>query len=295
MSPETIAAPAAARPLITSPAADSLAAIDAQVAAVLALSIPPDVQVGSLQQDVQNTQNEAKDWTNSLRGAVSQALEQVVSTSTGFASQVAAVGSMSQDDLTAFIQGFQQQVGALANTVSGVGGLIGNYRACLDACSGALATDLKAVNQQITTYQQQEQNYQAQMAAQQAKIAYYESHPWLLVLAGLTIAGLVAILVDMQEADAQISEESQQIAKIEQALAPLLQTTGPVTMLMTGVTYLTDGLLNLHTAVVEASNTLDQITDLTVARAIIEADVETVAQSLDQAATIANQVLGNPS
>lgn len=285
----------ATQPQAATQLTDSLSYIDQQVAQVLQISIPPNVSVGNLQLDVQSTKQEALYWQQSLRGAIVTVLQQVITLNTDFAALAKSVNTLPQDQLVALVQKFQQQTGELATNVGGVGGLIGHFRACMAANSSALSSDLQLVQQQIQAQQQQMQQLQQQIQAQQEKIDYYRNNPFLLVLLGLTIVGLIVVLQQMQSEEQSINDEMRQIAETQQALQPLMESTGPINSMITGIGTLDQGVVSLNTAVSEAKNTLDQLTDLTVARAIIAADVATVAQGLAEAAQIADEVLGLPS
>lgn len=276
-------------------AADSLVIIDQQVATILGLNVPFVPSVSSLQPDVTRTQQEAHSWPATLRAGVVQALQAVEQLPASLTALVAAAPGLPTAQLVARVQAVQQQAGQAAANTTGISGAVGQFRAGMSANIGALTGDLSAVQQQIAQQQQQIAQLNQQINAQQQKIDYYKDNPWLLIALGLTIVGLIVVLQQMQAQQQQIAQEEQQINQTMQALQPLLQSQGPLASLLAGIDGLAQGLLSLNTAVMETSNALNQLQDLTVAPAIIVADLQTIVQTAQQAAAIAQQILGTSS
>jgi len=281
--------------VLSSAATGSLAAIDQQVASILGLSVPFVPSVGSLQPDVARTQQEAHLWPATLRAGLVQALQGVEALPATLTALVAAAPGLPTAQLVAQVKTVQQQAGQLASTTAALSGAVGQFRASMAANIGALTGDLSAVHNQIAQQQQQMASLNAQINAQQDKINYYESRPWLLALLGLTIVGLIVVMKQLQAQEQQMGQEEQQINQTMQQLQPLLQSQGPLTALLASIDGLTQGLQTLNTAVMETSNALNQLQDLTVAPAILAADLQTCVQTAQQAAAIAQQLLGNPS
>jgi len=281
--------------VLSSAATSSLATIDQQVASILGLSVPFVPSVSSLQPDVTRTQQEAHLWPATLRVGVVQALQGVEQLPATLTALVAAAPTLPTAQLVAQVQAVQQQAGQLASNTTAISGAVGQFRASMAANIGALTGDLSAVQNQIQQQQQQMASLNAQINAQQDKINYYKNNPLLLIALGLTIVGLIVVLQQMQAQEQQISQEEEQIDQTMQQLQPLLQSQGPLAALLAGIDGLTEGLQTLNMAVMETSNALNQLKNLTVAPAIITADLQTIVQTAQQAAGIAQQILGNPS
>ena len=149
--------------------ADALAAVDAQVVAVLAIRVPADVTVGTLQADVAAMQQALNTWPTALRAPITQAMQQLVSTNTQYAQQMGTGTTLLPAALAAFLQTTQVQVRQLAMTLTGLQSALGTWSTALNTSVGALTNDAQTVTQQIQTDSAEIADNQGRLAASQAE------------------------------------------------------------------------------------------------------------------------------
>jgi len=271
-------------------AGDSISAIDAEVGAVRAISINTSVSP-ALAADVQSLQGLINDWPTTLRAQAQKTLGEVVTDDTQLATAWKAVDKSSATAMLGFAETLRSELKTDAGSITALNGDMAKFRTSADASVSHLNTDLQAVQQQLANEQALANSLAQQVRNQQKRIEYYKTHPWKLVLDGLTIVGLIDDLKNLINGQNRAQHALSELQRIEPKIAALSNARGPLLQLTTALMGLGGGLSNMQTAMVQLSNKLTGIISEKPAAPIIEAELEAAMQDLASASAIAKQVL----
>ncbi len=271
-------------------AADSISAIDSEVAAVRAISINTSVSP-ALAADVQALQGLINEWPASLRTQAQKTLGQVVKDDSQLATAWKGVDKSSATAMLGFAETLRSELKTDAGGITALNSDMAKFRTSADASVSHLNTDLQAVQQQLANEQALASSLAQQVQNQQKRIEYYKTHPWKLVLDGLTIVGLIDDLKNLINGQNRAQHALSELRRIEPKIAALSNARGPLLQLTTALMGLGGGLTNMQTAMVQLSNKLTGIISEKPAAPIIEAELEAAMQDLASASAIAKQVL----
>lgn len=269
-------------------AADSLSAIDTQIASVQAITIPADVTLGTLQADVQAAQQAIAPWHSSVRAAIATAMQDVIAFNDALNKAAATIAQLSQQQLADFIKDYQSKSVQLETTVTAACQAAGGFRTAVNNAGSALNGDQQLIAQQIQQYQSEIQSCQANLDQLNARILQIEQN---FDPSGYGPHNPVIVLQEMQEQCSAAQAQLDELNAAKQKLVPLQQVAAPLTNLGGAIDTLSAGLGNLGNAVGEANNSLAAINGMVVTPAILQAELATICQVLGQASAIANEVL----
>lgn len=271
-------------------AADSISAIDSEVAAVRAISINTSVSP-ALAADVQNLQSLINQWPTTLRAQAQKTLTEVVTDDTQLATTWKGVDRSSAAPMLGFAETLRSKLKTDTDGITALNGSMAQFRTSADASVSHLNTDLQSVQQQLAHEQSLANSLAQQVRNQQKRIEYYKSHPWKLVLDGLTIVGLIEDLKNLIDGQNRAQKALSELQRIEPKIEALANARGPLLQLTTALMGLGGGLTNMQTAMTQLSNTLTGIISEKPAAPIIAAEIEAAMQDLASASAIAKQVM----
>lgn len=271
-------------------AADSISALDAEVAAVRAVHVDTALSP-NLARDVQTLQKTVAQWPNGLRARARATMTAVVTETTQASTEWKAVDRTDTKAMLGFAESLRTALTTDDTQVTQLGTAMQDLRSSSDASIASLRSDVASVNEQIANEQNRAKQLQQQVEAQSKKVEYYKDHPWKLVLDGLTITGLIKDLIDIENAYNRAKSALSDLKKVERTLSMLEQARGPILRLDTALMGLACGLTNVQTALGQISNQLTSLMSTPPAAPIIAAEIEAVLENLAAAKQIANEVL----
>lgn len=273
----------------TQMAADSVGAIDQQVAAARAIRIDASV-LPSLAAHVASLNGVLAQWPDALRARVIDTVQRAIAFDDGIAEAWATVPRDDAGRLLDFARVLQAGLAAQDDAARTLGGQVGGFRAAVDAAVSQLQTDCNAVSARLAAEQQLAASLEAQVAREQARIDDYRKHPWKLVLAGLTLPTLIMELTQIIDASKQASAALSRLREVEGQLGQLAAARGPLLQLSLAMTGLGGGVSNMRTALDQMANDLGAILDQPPLPPIIAAQLQTMMQDLASARAIAAEL-----
>jgi hemolysin-activating ACP:hemolysin acyltransferase len=290
---------AAGRPMVAPAAqmaADSIATIDEQVAAAARLvaaertDVDPAALPG-LAQEMTALGAVLAQWPQAIRPSALKALQSAFSVDTGALAGWAAVDRNDRASLLAFARSLAAAVRVSGGSIAEVANALAPFSDTLEQANSAMRSEMSSVSQRLAAEQQSAAALQRQVEAQQRRIEWYRENPFLMVLEGLTIVGLIAELTDISNAEAQASRTQGELARIEQQMAQFTAVRGPLLNLTVGVTLLSGGISNMQTGIQQIGNILNDILEEQLLAMILAAQLEQIVEDLTSADQIIREIL----
>lgn len=271
-------------------AADGIGAVDTQIAAVSRISIDPGV-VPALAGDLAALKTTLGAWGGGLRAEAVGTLQKLVVDDRDLAEAWAGVNRTDTNAMLAFARVLQGAIQADEAAVAKLQGDLAPFDDGISASLGRIRGDQQNVDAELAAARQRAAGLQSQANALQDKIDYYKSHPWELILAGLSLPVLIAQLVDLISAIKTANEAMSKLAPIEAQIAQLANAQGPLLALSMGLTGLAGGVGNMVTALQQTSAALQQIIATPPLAPILSAQLEAMMQDLSSSSAIASEIL----
>jgi hypothetical protein len=272
-------------------AADSIAAIDQQVAAASAIRVDSTV-LPALGSDLGALTRSLGQWPTQVRPVAVQALRETLTIDSAATAAWAKVDRTSPQALLAYAATLQQAMATSGGDVARLTTVMAPFRMAIDQSISRLQGDLGAVNSQLTTERALVSMLATQAQQQRDKISYYESHPWKLILDGLTIGGLIEDLQNISNAQSRANAALSRMALLEAQIQQLATAQGPLLGLSTALVGLSGGLSNIQTAVMQVTNTLNSIQQRPLLPAIMAGQLQGAVQDLTAADNMITDMLG---
>lgn len=270
----------------------SLKGIDAAIASIESTQIPA-IPGNNINNDYAKLKTDANVWPQTLKSQLTQVLNQLDQSIDQFKANEPSIATADRNTQVNQVKAIQSQFTTISNAIQSVNNDVDAFYQNIGNDNSLVKADYQNIVNQVNSLQTQAGNLEQKIQAQQKKIEYYKKNPWKLILDGLTIIGLIDDLNDLISNSKAIDKEIDSIKSIEAQLNVLNQVTGPVANLVTYSNNLGLGLVSLHTNIAESINTLTQLQDLTIAPAIVAADLSTLLQELTDLETSTGQLLNS--
>jgi DNA repair exonuclease SbcCD ATPase subunit len=274
----------------TQMAADSIGVIDEQIRAAGAIHVDA-AALPSLSNDLGALNRTLQQWPQQLRALAVETLRGALNLDTAVLQNWPRINQQDQGALLNFARVMQQYVNNASGAIGRLQTALAPFRTAIDQSVSTLQGDLRTVSNQLAAEQQMANMLEQQVQQQQDRINYYNSHPWQLILDGLTIIGLIRDLQNINNAENEAREALSRLRQIEPQLQQLSQARGPLLGLSLAVAGLGGGVGNMQTAIAQVANQLNGILQQPPLPAIMAAMLGAAVEDLSAADGIINEML----
>lgn len=275
----------------TQMAVDSIETINRQIEVLQKIHIESGISP-ALDVDIHALFNTVDIWKSTVCPQIVPALKDLLPESRRYKGELDSIGATNQQELLAFAKIMQKGIRVNETTVASVNKALVPLRTSVDKETANLQRDLQGINTELEAERRLVMNMEHQIFRQRRLIDYYNSHPWKLILDGLTIVGLIKDLTDLITAEKEASAALSRLKYLQPKIRQLQSIREPLLCLVTAITGLGAGLSNLQTAAAQVLNILEDIVAQPPLAAIIFAQLETVLDDLKKANAIAAEILG---
>ena len=274
----------------TQMAADSIGATDQQIAATRSIGVNANV-VPQLAQDYGLLQNELAHWPNYLRPLAIKVLQQALQVDTAAIQSWGRIDKDNQAALMAYAANLRESVKIGADGITQLQNALAPFRSVIDNSVSTLRMDLTAVSNQLNTERMLVNMLQQQAQQQQDRVNYYRSHPWRLIVDGLTIYRLIEDLNDIHNSQNRANAAISQMQQLYPQIQQLSDARGPLLGLSTAVACLGGGVSNMQTAVAQINNKLGDMMQQKLFPVIMAAQLAAIIDDLNGTDAIVKEML----
>lgn len=269
---------------------DSVGAIDQQIAAVRAIQVDASVVPG-LAADLADLDQTLALWDASLRSLVLDTMTSIVFLDDNLESVWAATPRDDDAAMLSFARQLQAQVAVENSDVVYLNQQLAPFNQGVDQAISRISADLAVIDRELANARDRAQALSQQVADAQARIHYYETHPWELLFAGLSIITLIMDMNDIIKAMNQANQALTDLEKVQIQIAQLSEARGPLLGLSLALVGLSGGISNMTTAIQQVAAALDSILANPPLTPILAAQLGAMMQDLARSEEIANEIL----
>lgn len=269
---------------------DSVGAIDQAIADVRAIEIDASVVPG-LAADLDALDRTLASWDDGLRALVLDTMRSIVFLDEHRESEWAAMPRDDDAAMLSFARALQTDVAIEEGDVAYLENELAPFRAGIDQAIGRIQADLAEVDRELAQARERAQALSQQVADAQAQIRHYETHPWELLLAGLSIVALIKDMNDIIKALNEANRAMTELERVQAQIAQLSAARGPMLSLSLALAGLAGGIANMTTAIQQVDAALEAILASPPLTPILAAQLDAMMQDLARSREIAEEIL----
>lgn len=271
-------------------AVDGVGAVDRQIAAVAAIEIDPSVVPG-LASDLDDLNATLAQWDDGLRDQVVDTMTSIVFLDDQLVRAWDDVDRGDDAALLAFATSLQAQLGVENSDTTTLEQQLAPFGESVDQSISRISTDLDTLESEIAAAEDRAAALNQQLKDAEDRIHYYETHPWELLLAGLSIIRLIEDMNDIIRALDEANKAMSDLQKVERQIAQLSAARGPLLSLKLALAGLSGGIANMTTAIQQIGAALETILQTPPLTPILAAQLAAMMADLERSEAIAREIL----
>ncbi|MGJ3265269.1 MAG: hypothetical protein ACFE0R_18765 [Salinarimonas sp.] len=269
---------------------DGVGAIDQQIAAVAAIEVDPSVVPG-LASDLDALNATLAQWNAGLRDLVVGTMTSIVFLDDQLASSWDNVDRTDDAALLSFADSLRAQMAVENSDTTYLEQQLAPFSEGVDQSISRISSDLDALEAEIAAAQDRAVALNQQLKSAEDRIHYYETHPWELLFAGLSIIRLIEDMNDILRALDEANKAMSDLQQVERQIGQLSAARAPLLSLKLALTGLSGGIANMTTAIQQIGAALETILETPPLTPILSAQLAAMMADLARSEEIAREIL----